>query len=102
LFLAGERAVVIAEDAREKLERLSWRTWIASHHIERHPRCCNERGQLLARRPQREDIGSGLIELQCDSPLSVAGSAACGQPKSEGRLRAALTLDAESRQASSS
>jgi hypothetical protein len=62
--VAGERAIVIAEGAREKLERLSWRTWIAPHQIERHPRCCNERGQLLARRPQREDIGSDLIELQ--------------------------------------
>jgi len=35
---------------------------------ERHPRGRNERGQLLARRPQREDIGSDLIELQCGSP----------------------------------
>jgi hypothetical protein len=62
--MAGERAVVVAEDAREKLERLSWRTWIAPHQIECHPRCCNEDGQLLARRFQREDIGSDLIELQ--------------------------------------
>jgi len=58
--VAGERAVVIAEHAREKLERLSWRTWIASHQIERHPRCRDERGQLLARCPQREDIRSDL------------------------------------------
>jgi hypothetical protein len=62
--LSGDRAVVISEDAREKLERLSWRTWIAPHQIERHPRRCHERGQLLARRAQREDIGSDLIELQ--------------------------------------
>jgi hypothetical protein len=75
-FVADERTVVIAEDAREKLERLSWRSWIAPHQIERHPRCCNERGQLLARRPQREDIRSDLLELQWDLPLSVAGSAA--------------------------
>jgi hypothetical protein len=79
--VAGERAVVIAEDAREKLERLSWRTWIATHQIKRHPRCCNERGQLLARRPQREDIRSDLIELQCGYPASPSlVPPACGQP----------------------
>jgi len=79
--MASERTIVIAEDAREKLERLSWRTRIAPHEIERHPRSCNERGQLLARRPQREDIGSDLIELQCGSPRSPSlVPPAFGQP----------------------
>jgi hypothetical protein len=41
----------------ERAETVIPRTWIASHHIERHPRCCNERGQLLARRPSVKTLG---------------------------------------------